>query len=112
MIIGGNRCRHQQRLEIIMRKHFLTAAIAAITAMSAFGAAEAANLKAPTPKPRPGAFAANPGGGDARGHTETCNNIASCNLMISYCASHGGDWTETGTPGPEGQPQKGQCTYP
>ena len=95
-----------------MKKHFLTAAVAAFAAMSAFSAAEAGNLKASTAKPRPGAFAANPAGGQSQGHTETCNNKASCNLMISYCASHGGDWEETGTPGPQGEPQKGKCTYP
>ncbi len=94
-----------------MKKHFLTAAIAAFAAMSAFSAAEAGNLKASTAKPRPGAFAANPGGGQSKGHTETCNNAASCNLMIAYCDGKG-KWTETGDPGPEGQPVQGKCEYP
>ena len=95
-----------------MRKTFVTAAVTMLAAMAAFGSAEAGNLKNSTPKSRPGAFAANPAGGQAEGHTETCNNAASCNLMISYCISNGGDWEETGTPGAGGKPQKGKCTYP
>ena len=94
-----------------MRKIFVTSVITAFTILSAFGAAEAGNLKASTAKPRPGAFAANPAGGDARGHTETCNNAASCNLLIAYCDGKG-TWTETGAPGPEGQPVQGKCVYP
>lgn len=83
--------------------------------MSAFaGAASAAQLKArvPAPPPHQLGLKAAPGGGQAEGHVETCNNKASCNLMISYCISNGGDWQETGTPTPQGEPQKGKCTYP
>jgi hypothetical protein len=91
------------------RAFFITAALLAVTATSF--SAHAASLKSNLTAPGKLGFAA-PGGGSTHGHTETCNNIASCNLMISYCAEHGGDWSETGTPGPKGQPQKGQCTYP
>ncbi len=94
-----------------MRKIFVTAALTAFAAMSAFGAAEAGNLKASAAKPRPGAFAANSGGGQSKAHTETCNNAASCNLLIAYCDGKG-TWTETGAPGPEGQPVQGKCDYP
>jgi|APFEC2959095171_1045051.scaffolds.fasta_scaffold22303_2 hypothetical protein len=83
--------------------------------MSAFaGAASAAQLKArvPAPPPHQLGLKAPGGGGQTHGHVETCNNKASCNLMIAYCAGHGGDWEETGTPGPQGEPQKGKCTYP
>ena len=63
------------------------------------------------PPPVVGGFKAKGSDGSTKGHVETCNNAASCNLMISYCISHGGDWQETGIPTPEGRPQKGKCTY-
>ena len=86
------------------------AAIALFTVSTFAGSASAASLKSAGKSPRELGLTAQ--GGESRGHTETCNNIASCNLMISYCAQHGGDWSETGTPGPNGEPKKGQCTYP
>ena len=31
--------------------------------------------------------------------------------MIAHCAGNG-TWQETGTPGPNGEPQQGTCTKP
>lgn len=39
-----------------------------------------------------------------------CGNISVCNVLISNCAEWGGTWVETGSPGPQGEPQKGTCT--
>jgi hypothetical protein len=83
----------------------------ALASISALGAAEAASFKSGTGGERPGGYAAQ-GGGQSKGHVETCNNIASCNLMIAYCESHGGSFDPTGTPGPQGEPKTGKCTYP
>lgn len=81
--------------------------------MSAFaGAASAAQLKARVPAPPPHQLGLAAPGGQAEGHVEKCNNKSSCNLLIAYCVGHGGEWEETGTPGPNGEPQKGKCTYP
>ena len=41
--------------------------------------------------------------------TTSCGSIMSCNVLISLCAEWGGTWTETGTPGPQGEPQRGSC---
>ena len=100
----------------ITHRRFARSALVALVALSAFGsAASAAQFKArtSTPPPRALGFKAAPGGGQSKGHVETCNNAASCNLMIAYCIGHGGDWQETpGTAGPQGEPTKGKCTYP
>lgn len=86
----------------------------ALSMSAVAGAASAAQLKSrlPAPPPQQLGLKAPSGGGQTQGHVETCNNKASCNLMISYCISHGGDWQETGVPTPQGEPQKGKCTYP
>ena len=90
-------------------------ALVTLVALSAFaGTASAAQFKTRTLTPPPPALGlkAAPGGGQSHAHVETCNNIASCNLMIAYCIGHGGKWKETGTPGPNGEPTQGKCTYP
>ncbi len=88
-----------------------TIAVISFVALSSFAAtSQAAGLKS-APKQHALGFKANQGGGQSQGHTETCNNAASCNLMIAYCDGKG-KWTETGSPGPQGEPIQGQCVYP
>jgi hypothetical protein len=91
------------------------AAAVLVAASSIFAAqASAAQFRAERQTPPPPTtfgFAANSGGSGTTAIVETCNNAASCNLMISYCISHGGDWNETGHNG-RGQPTSGSCTYP
>ena len=65
----------------------------------------------PTPPPHQFGLKARGDDGQDESHVETCNNKASCSLIIAYCAGHCGDLEETGTPGTQGEPQKGKYTY-
>lgn len=40
-----------------------------------------------------------------------CYTIDQCNALISFCAEHNGHWNETGLPGSQGEPQRGNCIY-
>ncbi len=98
---------------IIIRSTLIATLALSMSAFAGTGAASAAQIKGRVPTPPPHQLGLKaPGGGQAEGHVEKCNNISSCNLLIAYCIGHGGDWEETGTPGPMGEPQKGKCTYP
>ena len=50
------------------------------------------------------------GGSSTARADEHCNNVASCNIMIAYCISTGGEFQVDGND-PEGKPNKGTCKY-
>jgi hypothetical protein len=98
-------------------KSKIAIAAAFAIAVSSFFAAGASAAQFRTDSQRQGAssFAATPatGGGVVRRDPESCNNVASCNVMIAYCAATGGDFdVDPSGDDPEGRPGKGTCTWP